>query len=106
MHEGNDMSIMITLKKPSPERPPILGALTCVHQALAAAGCARIDTSGDEAEALALIARERMDPVLVAWEAFHDGLALLHVLRRTPAHRQVPVCFIFEAAGDVERVVR
>src|SRR5262249_27332507 len=58
----------------------LLGALPCVRQALAAAGCARIDTSGDEAEALALIARERMDPVLVAWEAFHDGLELWHAL--------------------------
>jgi hypothetical protein len=58
----------------------ILGELTCVRQALEAAGCARISTSGDEAEALALIGRERIDLVLVAWNAFHDGLALLHAI--------------------------
>src|SRR5262249_43542562 len=61
----------------------ILGELTFVRQALEAAGCERIYTSGDEAEALALIERERIDLVLVAWDAFHDGLELLHVLRRT-----------------------
>jgi CheY-like chemotaxis protein len=84
----------------------ILGALTFVRQALEAAGCERISTSGDEAEALALIEHERIDQVLVAWDAFHDGLELLHVLRRTPEHRQLPVCFIFEAAVDPERVAR
>ena len=84
----------------------ILGELTFVRQALEAAGCERIYTSGDEAEALALIERERIDLVLVAWDAFHDGLELLHVLRRTPEHRQLPVCFIFEAAVDPERVAR
>jgi PleD family two-component response regulator len=84
----------------------ILGALTCVRQALDAAGCARISTRGDEAEALGLIERERIDLVLGAWDAFHDGLALLHVLRRTPEHRQLPVCFIFEAAVAPERVAR
>ena len=52
----------------------ILGELTFVRQALEAAGCERISTSGDEAEALALIERERIDLVLVAWDAFHDGL--------------------------------
>jgi CheY-like chemotaxis protein len=84
----------------------ILGELTFVRQALEAAGCERIYTSGDEAEALALIERERIDLVLVAWDAFHDGLALLHALRRTPEHRQLPVCFILEAAVDPERVAR
>src|SRR5258705_9333217 len=78
----------------------ILGELTFVRQALEAAGCERISISGDEAEALALIERERIDLVLVAWDAFHDGLELLHALRRTPEHRQLPVCFIFEAAVD------
>jgi CheY-like chemotaxis protein len=84
----------------------ILGELTFVHQALEAAGCERIYISGDEAEALALIERERIDLVLVAWDAFHDGLELLHALRRTPEHRQLPVCFILEAAVDPERVAR
>ena len=55
-----------------------------MRQALAAAGCERVSTSDDEAEALALIARERIDLVLVAWDAYHDGLELLHALRRTP----------------------
>jgi two-component system, response regulator RpfG len=84
----------------------ILGELTFVRQALEAAGCERIYTSGDEAEALALIERERIDLVLVAWDAFHDGLELLHALRRMPEHRQLPVCFILEAAVDPERVAR
>src|SRR5215475_12210485 len=84
----------------------ILGELTFVRQALEAASCEQIYTSGDEAEALALIERERIDLVLVAWDAFHDGLELLHVLRRTPEHRQLPVCFIFEAAVAHERVAR
>src|SRR5262249_4584216 len=84
----------------------ILGELTFVRQALAAAGCERIYTSGDEAEALALIERERIDLVLVAWDAFHDGLELLHALRRTPEHRQLPVSFILEAAGEPARVPR
>jgi len=75
----------------------ILGELTFVRQALEGAGCERIYTSSDEAEALALIERERIDLVLVAsWDAFHDGLELLHVLRRTPEHRQLPLCFILE----------
>ena len=39
----------------------ILGELTFVRQALEAAGCERIYISGDEAEALALIERERID---------------------------------------------
>ena len=77
-----------------------------MHQALEAAGCEQISISGDEAEALALIERERIDLVLVAWDAFHDGLEILHALRRTPEHRQLPVCFIFEAAVDLERVAR
>ena len=34
-----------------------------------------------------LIERERIDLVLVAWDAFHDGLELLHALRRMPEHR-------------------
>ena len=84
----------------------ILGELTCVRQALEAAGCERISTSGDEAEALALIERERIDLVLVAWDAFHDGLELVHALCRMPEHRQLPVCFIFEAVVDPERVAR
>ena len=77
-----------------------------MRQALEAAGCERISTSGDEAEALARIERERIDLVLVAWEAFHDGLELLHALRRMPEHRQLPACFIFEATVDPERVAR
>jgi CheY-like chemotaxis protein len=84
----------------------ILGELTFVRQALEAAGCERVYASGDEAEALALIERERIDLVLVAWDAFHDGLELLHALRRMPEHRQLPVCFILEAAVDPERVAR
>ena len=44
--------------------------------------------------------------MLVAWDAFHDGLELLHALRRTPEHRQLPVWFILEASVDPERVVR
>jgi len=84
----------------------ILGELTFVRQALEAAGCERVYTSGDEAEAMALIERERIDLVLMAWDAYHDGLELLHALRRTPEHRQLPVCFILEAAVDPERVAR
>ena len=84
----------------------ILGELTFVRQALAAAGCERVYTSGDEAEALALIGRERIDLVLVAWDAYHDGLELLHELRRQPEHRQLPVVFIFEAAVEPERLAR
>src|SRR5262252_4025952 len=72
----------------------ILGELTFVRKALEAAGCERVYTSGDEAEALALIERERIDLVLMAWDAYHDGLALWYALRRTPEHRQLPVCFI------------
>src|SRR5499427_6936910 len=84
----------------------ILGELTFVRQALAAAGCERIYTSGDEAEALALIERERIDLVLVAWDAYHDGLELWHELRRTPEHRQLPVLFIFEATVNPEQLAR
>jgi len=84
----------------------ILGELTFVRQALEAAGCARVYTSGDEVEALAFIERERIDLVLVAWNAYHDGLELLHELRRTPEHRQLPVVFIFEAAGAPEQLAR
>ncbi len=84
----------------------ILGELTFVRQALEAAGCERVYTSGDEVEALALIERERIDLVLVAWDAYHDGLELLHALRRTPEHRQLPVVFILEAAVAPERVAR
>ena len=84
----------------------ILGELTFVRQALEAAGCARVYTSGDEVEALAFIERERIDLVLVAWNAYHDGLELLHELRRTPEHRQLPVVFIFEAAVEPERLAR
>jgi hypothetical protein len=43
----------------------ILGELTFVRKALDAAGCERVYASGDEAEALALIERERIDLVLV-----------------------------------------
>jgi CheY-like chemotaxis protein len=84
----------------------ILGELTFVRQALEAAGCERVYTSGDEAEALALIERERIDLVLVAWDAYHDGLELLHELRRKPEHRQLPVLFIFEAAVEPGRLAR
>jgi len=84
----------------------ILGELTFVRQVLEAAGCERVYTSGDEAEALALIERERIDLVLVAWDAFHDGLELLHALRRQPEHRRLPVWFILEAAVDPARVAR
>ena len=84
----------------------ILGELTFVRQALEAAGCERVYTSSDEAEALALIERERIDLVLVAWDAYHDGLELLHALRRQPEHRQLPVWFILEALVDPERVAR
>src|SRR2546430_16949318 len=84
----------------------ILGELTFVRQALEAVGCERIYASGDEAEALALIERERIDLVLVAWDAYHDGLELLHELRRKPEHRQLPVLFILEAAVGPERVAR
>ena len=84
----------------------ILGELTFVRQALEAAGCERVYASGDEAEALALIERERIDLVLVAWDVYHDGLELLHELRRTPEHRQLPVVFIFEASVEPERVAR
>ena len=84
----------------------ILGELTFVRQALEAAGCERIYISGDEAEALALIDRELIDLVLVEWDAFHDGLELLHELRRKPEHRQLPVVFIFEASVEPERVAR
>src|SRR5215470_14651608 len=59
----------------------ILGELTFVRKALEAAGCERVYARGDEAEALALIERERIDLVLVAWDAYHDGLELLHELR-------------------------
>ena len=38
----------------------ILGELTFVHTALAAAGCPRVYASGDEEEALALLERERV----------------------------------------------
>ena len=84
----------------------ILGELTFVRQALEAAGCERVYASGDEAEALALIERERIDLVLVAWDAYHDGLELLHELRRKPEHRQLPVLFIFEAAVEPARLAR
>jgi DNA-binding response OmpR family regulator len=84
----------------------ILGELTFVRKALEAAGCERVYASGDEAEALALIERERIDLVLVAWDAYHDGLELLHELRRKPEHRQLPVLFIFEAAVEPGRVAR
>ena len=84
----------------------ILGELRFVRQVLAAAGCERVYTSDDDAEALALIERERIDLVLVAWDAYHDGLELLHALRRTPEHRQLPVCFILEAAVEPARVAR
>ena len=77
-----------------------------MRQALEAAGCERVYASGDEAEALALIERERIDLVLVAWDVYHDGLELLHELRRTPEHRQLPVVFIFEAAVEPERLAR
>jgi len=82
----------------------ILGELTFVRQALEAAGCERVYASSDEAEALALIERERIDLVLVAWDAYHDGLELLHELRRTPEHRQLPVLFIFEASVEPEQL--
>ena len=84
----------------------ILGELTFVRQALEAAGCERVYASGDEAEALALIERERIDLVLVAWDAYHDGLELLHALRRTPEYRQLPVWFILEASVEPERVAQ
>ena len=84
----------------------ILGELTFVRQALEAAGCERVYASGDEAEALALIERERIDLVLVAWDAYHDGLELLHALRRQPEHRQLPVWFILEASVEPERVAQ
>ncbi len=84
----------------------ILGELTFVRQALEAAGCERVYASGDEAEALALIERERIDLVLVAWDAYHDGLELLYELRRKPEHRQLPVLFIFEASVEPERLAR
>ena len=84
----------------------ILGELRFVRQVLQAAGCERVYASDDEAEALALIEGERIDLVLVAWDAFHDGMELLHALRRMPEHRQLPVCFILEAAVDPERVAR
>ena len=84
----------------------ILGELTFVRQALEAAGCERIYISGDEAEALALIERDLIDLVLVEFDAFHDGLELLHELRRKPEHRQLPVVFIFEASVEPERVAR
>jgi len=84
----------------------ILGELTFVRKALEAAGCERVYASGDEAEALALIERERIDLVLVAWDAYHDGLELLYELRRKPEHRQLPVLFIFEASVEPERLAR
>ena len=77
----------------------LLGELTFVRQAQEAAGCERVYASGDAAEALALIERERIDLMLVAWDAYHDGLELLHALRRTPEHRQLPVWFSLAAAG-------
>jgi CheY-like chemotaxis protein len=84
----------------------ILGELQFVHTALAAAGCTRVHASGDEEDALALIARERMDLVMVAWDAYHDGWELLRRLRDDPASRQLPVLFIFEASVDPARVAR
>jgi CheY-like chemotaxis protein len=84
----------------------ILGELQFVHTALAAAGCTRVHASGDEEEALALIARERMDLVIVAWDAYHDGWELLRRLRDDPASRQLPVLFLFEASVDPARLAR
>jgi len=84
----------------------ILGELTFVHTALAAAGCTRVHVSGDEEEALALIERERIDLVIVAWDAYHDGWELLRRLRDDPASRQLPVLFLFEASVDPVRVAR
>jgi CheY-like chemotaxis protein len=84
----------------------ILGELTFVQTALAAAGCTRVYASGDEEEALALIERERIDLVIVAWDAYHDGWELLRRLRDDPASRQLPVLFIFEASVDPARVAR
>jgi PleD family two-component response regulator len=55
----------------------ILGELTFVRTALEEAGCTRVHASGDEEEALAIIKRERIDLVMVAWDAYHDGLELL-----------------------------
>src|SRR4030095_16789208 len=81
----------------------ILGELAFVRKALDAAGCERVYASGDEAEALALIERERIDLVLVAWDAYHDGLELLHELRRKPEHRQLPVLFLFQAVVETGR---
>jgi CheY-like chemotaxis protein len=84
----------------------ILGELTFVRKALEAAGCERVYASGDEAEALALIERERIDLVLVAWDAYHDGLELWHELRRKPEHQQLPVLFIFEATVKPAQLAR
>ena len=84
----------------------ILGELTFVRKALEAAGCERVYASGDEAEALALIERERIDLVLVAWDAYHDGLELLRELRRKPEHQQLPVLFIFEALVKPAQLAR
>ena len=84
----------------------MLGELQCVHTALAAAGCTRVHASGDEEDALALIARERMDLVIVAWDAYHDGWELLRRLRDDPASRQLPVLFLFEASVDPARLAR
>ena len=82
----------------------ILGELTFVRTALEEAGCTRVHASGDEEEALAIIKRERIDLVMVAWDAYHDGLELLRRLRRDPEYRQLPVLFIFEASVEPARV--
>jgi CheY-like chemotaxis protein len=42
----------------------------------------------------------------LAWDAYHDGLELLHELRRKPEHRQLPVLFIFEAPVEPEQLAR
>src|SRR2546428_13999015 len=84
----------------------ILGELTFVHTALAAAGCTRVHASGDEEEALALLERERIDLVIVAWDAYHGGWELLRRLRVDPASRQLPALFIYEACVDPARVGR
>jgi CheY-like chemotaxis protein len=84
----------------------ILGELQFVHTALVAAGCTQVHASGDEEDALALIARERLDLLIVAWDAYHDGWELLRRLRDDPASRQLPVLFIFEASVDPARLAR